>query len=385
MLPAPGVDIEKLVSTTGGANLANYIDADTAAAGFQNVAVQAAVYFAVTAQNTGNVTLTNVVITDVSSIGGGTTTVLFTGGSLTAAAAALGATLSGDNGNGLLDVGETWTILYKSAFEFGQHVNTASITDAQGATDSDAAYYFGIQAGPGTRTPGFWSNLGGQFWDGIAGNETKSGPTFTKNGDLLIYGNTNGSVDSNGDGVVNAADKGLLVGDFNLNGKTDAGEDTLFIGLADAKNLINASLKTTSGDGVQMLGRDVVATWLNFLAGNPIGDASDPASPKHYINDAVNWLQTFGGKAGNGMATLTDNVKTETFDVYDAGHIAVKTSSAQWNTAQFAGDPHSAAQEHSALDYYNNTGQTSPTSIHYAMSADNAADVTLIMASQPMI
>ena len=377
---APSVDIEKLVSKTGGANLANYIDADTAAAGYQNVGVQQDMYFAITAKNTGNVTLTDVVITDISTAFGGSTKILFTGGSLTADALALGATLSGDNGNGQLDVGETWTILYKTAFEFGQHVNTAYITDAQNATDNDAAYYYGIVTGPGVRTPGFWSNLGGQFWDNIVGNETKSGPTFAK-GELLY------AVDSNNDGVIDANDKvGLLVGDFNHNGKTDAGEDTLFIGLSDAKNLINSSLKTQSADGVQKLGRDVVATWLNFLAENPIGDASDTASPKHFIQDAVNWLQTWGGTSGNGAAgNLADNVKTETFDIYDAAHTAVKTSTAQWNVSQFAGDNHSASQMHSALDYYNNTGQTSPTSIHYAMSADIAADVTLIMASQAIV
>ena len=384
ILATASVDLEKLVSTTGGANLANYIDADTAAAGFQNVGVQQDMFFAITAQNTGNVTLTNVVITDVSTAYGGASKVLFTGGSLTADAIALGATLSGDtDSDGQLDVGESWTILYKQGFEFGQHINTASITNAQDATDSDLAFYYGIQGGPGVRTPGFWSNLGGQFWDGIGGNETKSGPTFTQNGDLLIYGNTNGTVDSNGDGVINTADKGLLIGDFNRNGITDAGEDTLFIGLSDAKNLINSSLKSQSGDGVQKLGRDAVASWLNFLAGNPIGASSDTASPKHFIEDAVNWLQTWGGKAGvNSPGNLADNVKTETFDIYDAAHTAVKTNTPQWNISQFAGDNHSAAQVHGALDYYNNTGQTSPTSVQYAMSADDSSDVMLIMASQ---
>ena len=375
---APGVDLEKLVSKTGGSNLANYIDADTAAAGYQNVGVQQDMFFAITAQNTGNVTLTDVVITDVSTAYGGSTKILFTGGSLTADALALGATLSGDtDSDGKLDVGETWTILYKQGYEFGQHVNTATITDTQNATDTDLAYYYGIVTGPGVRTPGFWSNLGGQFWDNIVGNETKSGPTFAK-GELLY------AVDSNNDGVIDGNDKvGLLIGDFNHNGRTDAGEDTLFIGLSDAKNLINSSLKTQSADGVQKLGRDVVATWLNFLAENPIGDAADTASPKHFVQDAVNWLQTWGGTAGNGAASnLADNVKTETFDTYFAAHTAVKTNTPQWNVSQFAGDNHSGAQIHSALDYYNNTGQTSPTSDHYAMSADSSADVTLIMASQ---
>ncbi|HMS21988.1 hypothetical protein, partial [uncultured Sphingorhabdus sp.] len=137
-------------------------------------------------------------------------------------------------------------------------------------------------------------------------------------------------------------------------------EDTLFIGLSDAKQLIDASQKTAKGDGVQMLGRDVVATWLNFLAGNNIGDAdTDAKSPQHYIDDAVDWLQTFGGKNGNGAHNnLADNLKTETFDIYDPSHAVVKTNTTQWNSPQFAGDSHSASQMHNALDYYNNHGQT---------------------------
>ena len=380
----PSVDIEKLVSTTGGTNLANYIDADTALAGYQNVAVQADVFFAITAQNTGNVTLTNVVITDVSSIGGGTTTVLFTGGSLTAAALALGATLSGDtNGDGKLDVSESWTILYNTDFEFGQHVNTASITNTQGATDSDAAYYFGIMEGPGVRTPGFWQGLnnGALFWDGIQGN-SKTGAGFTENGDLLIYGKTNGTVDSNNDGFVTSADKGLLIGDYNLNGKTDIGEDTLWISYTDATQLIDSSQKTQAADGVQKLGRDLVATWLNYLAGNGIGGESDIESPRHFIDDAIDYLQTFGDAINGAGGNIVNPL--ETFDRYSLAHTAVKSSSAFWNTPQ-GGIDHSASSMHSALDNYNNTGDTIAGGDPYAMNSHSAFDMTLIMASQPVI
>jgi hypothetical protein len=130
-----------------------------------------------------------------------------------------------------------------------------------------------------------------------------------------------------------------------------------------------------------MLGRDLVATWLNFLAGNPIGDASDANSPKHFIQDAVNFIQTWGGKAGNNVVSnLNDNVKTETFDIYDPNHAPVKTSTVQWNAPQFAGDPHSGAAMHGALDGYNNTGDIN--GIQYAMSADDPLDMMLIMASQ---
>jgi hypothetical protein len=251
--------------------------------------------------------------------------------------------------------------------------------------DTDDAYYYSlINVGPGVGTPGFWSNLGGQFWNNITGDETKSGPNFPTG--ELVY-----AVDSNNDGFINSKaddgindDKpldaaGLLVGDFNHDGLS-AGENTLFIELGDAKQLINASQRTANADGVQMLGRDVVATWLNYLAGNNIGDATDPKSPKEYINDAVDWLQTWGGKEGNGATQtvkgqpdpLLDNVRTETFDTYFAGHVPVKTSSAVWSTAQFAGDPTSAAQAHNALDYYNNNGQTEPGGTQYAHDRDDA-------------
>ncbi|MGC1269079.1 MAG: DUF11 domain-containing protein [Croceibacterium sp.] len=374
----PGVDIEKLVSKTGGADLANYIDADTAAAGYQNVGVQQDMYFAITATNTGNITLTDVVITDTSTAYGGATKTLFTGGALTADATALGATLSGDtDSDGKLDVGETWTILYKQGFEIGQHVNTADIHTGQNVQDTDAAHYFGIQPGPGVRTPGFWSNLGSQFWDGIQGNETKSGPTFAE-GELLY------AVDANNDGFINsvAGDQinddrpldgaGLLIGDLDKDGFTDAGEDTLFIGYNDAKNLINASQKTQSGDGVQMLGRDVVATWLNYLAGNPIGTDADANSPAHFLQDAVDWLQTFGD--GSGSNTYID----ESFDTYSAGHGAVKTNSSHWKS-DIVDSEHSAAEMHTALDTYNNTGSG------YAMSGDSSFDTMLIVASQSTI
>ncbi len=386
------VDLVKYVSVNGTDFVdANYSLGSPPPYGPQNVNVNAPVNFRITVQNTGNVTLTNVVIRDIdTSPLGSSNTILFQNGLLTAAADALGASLLGDNGNGELDVGETWTIEYTTEFDPGQHLNTGYITTLQGAADEDNAAYFSlVNEGPGVRTPGFWSNLGANLWNGVLDpvGQVKVGPTFAKD-DLLITGNTNGSKDSNGDGVITEADKGLLIGDFNMNGVTDAGEDTFFIGYNDAKQLINASQKTVSGDGVQMLGRDVVATWLNYLAGNDIGTDSGNSdhSPKHFISDAVDWMQTWGGKSGNGAANnLGDNVKTETFDIYDSGHATVKTNTAQWNTAQFRGpaapfDEHSAAQMHNALDDYNNTGMIDATI--YAHDPDDAAFASALAVAQ---
>ena len=356
-----GIDLEKYVAvdSTDGTD-GTFVDADDAL-GPQNVNLGADVWFKVTVENTGNVTLTDVDIADVNQTGGGSANFdLMQNGSLTADALANhSASLDGDSDNdGELDVGETWTITYRQAFDPGEHVNTATVTTHENQTDSDAAHYFSlVDEGLCPRTPGFWQNPnnGGQFWDGVAGNEKHAGENGFPDGELLY------AVDSNHDGVVNGSDaKGLLVGDYNKNGLTDAGEDTLFVSYVDAQTLINASAKQlngASGDGRYMLGRDMVASWLNYLQGSGFGDASDPQSPHHYLDDTIDWMQIFVGTNSGGT--------TETFDKLKLSGSAIKTNTATWNTPQ-SGIDHSAGQMHSALDYYNNTGQTQPGGTHYA-------------------
>ena len=370
----PLIDLEKLVSvdSTDGTD-GSFVDAD-AALGPQNVNLGTDVWFKVTVENSGNVTLTDVDIVDNNTTTGmpGTFFDLVVDGALTQDAIDnYGATLSGDDdGDGFLDVDETWTITYKQAFDPGNHVNTAFVTTAEGAEDDDPAHYFSlIDLGPCPRTPGFWQNPknGGQFWDGILGNEKNAGQPGFADGELLY------AVDSNNNGVINGSDqKGLLIGDYNKNGLTDLGldgiantgdegeEDTLFVSYADARSLINASnkqLNGLSGDGKFMLGRDMVATWLNYLAGTNIGDASDTQSPHHYIDDSIDWMQIYSGNANGGANEMFDSLKLS--------GPAIKTNSAIWNTEQ-SGFDHSAAEMHSALDYYNNTGQTEPGGTIYA-------------------
>ncbi|HEY0630326.1 MAG TPA: hypothetical protein VGD23_13455, partial [Sphingomicrobium sp.] len=377
----PAIDLEKLVSvnSTDGTD-GTFVDADTAL-GPENVNIGTPVWFKVTVQNTGNVTLTDVDISDNNTTTGlpGTFFDLVVDGALTQNAIDnFGATLTGDtDGDGDLDVGETWTITYNQAFDPGNHVNEATVTaeattTAEEVTDSDLAHYFSlVNEGPGVRTPGFWQNMnnGGQFWDGIVGNEKNAGDPCFADGELLY------AVDSNNDGVINGSDqKGLLIGDYDGDGLTGVGEDTLFISYNDARSLINASnkqLNALSGDGKFMLGRDMVATWLNFLAGNNIGDAADTDSPHHYLDDSIDWMQIYSGNTAGGTA--------ETFDSLKLGGPAIKTSSGIWKDAQ-AGFDHSASQMHSALDYYNNTGQTEPGGTIYAHDCDDEHFVQAITA-----
>ena len=195
------------------------------------------------------------------------------------------------------------------------------------------------------RTPGFWQNPnnGGQFWDGIVGNEDHAGEPGFPEGELLY------AVDSDCDGDLDPGTLGLLIGDYDQDGLTGMGEDTLFISLADAQALVGSG---GGSDGVEKIGRDVVATWLNFLAGNDIdnpGTGDDAANPQHFINDAVDWLQVYGDASPSNT-----NDPLEDCDVYSADHTAVKSSSAAWNQDGFL--DHSASEIHSALDQYNNTG-----------------------------
>jgi hypothetical protein len=367
------VDLEKYVSVDG----VDYVDADYDLGdplpyGPQNVNINAPVDFRITVKNTGNVSLTDVVIRDIdTSAIGSSDTILFQNGALTAAADALGASLAGDtDDDGILDVGETWTIEYTTAFDPGQHLNTGYVTTLQGAMDNDNAAYFSlVNDGPGVRTPGFWSNLGYTFWDGIADNEPKQAGTPGFADGELLYG-----IDTNGDGVAGGqGDKvGLLVGDYDHDGFTDAGEDTIFIGLDDAHKLINASNKQMS-DGVYKLGRDVVATWLNSLAGNNIGESTVPDAPKHYLDDAVDWLQQFAG---------ISDVNPATPDMFKFG-APVKSNSANWNSP-VGGSDHSASQMHNALDHYNNDGRTEDGGTPYAHDTDDAAFMAAITTVQNM-
>jgi hypothetical protein len=354
----PAIDLEKYVAvdSTDGTD-GTFVDADDAL-GPQNVNLGADVWFKVTVENTGNTTLTDVDISDVNQTGGGSLNFdLVVDGALTADAVSNhSASLDGDlDSDGFLDVGETWTITYRQAFDPGEHVNTATVTTDEGATDNDAAHYFSlVDEGLCPRTPGFWQNPknGGQFWDGIQGNEKHAGEAGFPDGELLY------AVDSNNNGSIGAGDvAGLLIGDYNKNGLTDAGEDTLFVSYADARSLINASNKQVGGDGRFMLGRDMVASWLNYLQGSGFGDASDTHSPTHYLDDSIDWMQIFSGTLNGGTG--------ETFDRLNISGGAVKTSSAIWNSPQ-SGIDHSASQMHSALDYYNNTGQTEAGGTHYA-------------------
>ncbi|HLO85900.1 MAG TPA: SdrD B-like domain-containing protein, partial [Nostocaceae cyanobacterium] len=266
--------------------------------------------------------------------------------------------------------------------------NTATVTAPNGFvdtnpnnnSDTDSDFLF---TNPGVRTPGFWSNTNWQkFWDGVAGNEPAQ--VGTKNfpkGDLLssLYVNS----DQPGkvlDPVTGKYDIGLLIGDFNRNGKTDAGENTLFYTRAQALQIVDSSKQPDSKDVRYTLGRDLVASWLNYLAGNPI-DTADPCDKdtKYYISEGINWLQALTPdepqNSVNQGSGACDNKGDGALNLLTGSTVsspAVTASSIYWTLGvsslsillnpYYSGNTNvsysieAGKTIHNALDCYNNTG-----------------------------
>jgi hypothetical protein len=116
---------------------------------------------------------------------------------------------------------------------------------------------------------------------------------------------------------------GLLIGDYNRNGKTDTGENTLFYTLNQARQIVDSSAHPNQ-DKRYDLGRSLVASWLNYLAGNPIDTANtSDKDARYYINEGINWLQAVtpdenGDKKGDGaLNQLTgSSVSSPRVDAY---------------------------------------------------------------------
>uniref|UniRef100_UPI001CFE0F94 DUF7507 domain-containing protein n=1 Tax=Qipengyuania gaetbuli TaxID=266952 RepID=UPI001CFE0F94 len=397
----PAIDVEKLVSISGN-TFDPVLDDHDSPTGPQATTANTPIYFLVSVANIGNVTLTALDFSDILSSPGGS---IFAG-ELNYADPSIDAwvdlndngsrdanedwNLNDVNADGVLDTvelapGETLNVYYTMPFEAGQHINTVTVTTAQGVSDSDAAHYFGLNdPGSGVRTPGFWQgpNNGLTFWDGIADNQAHDGEGFPDgdpeaegNQDLLYAVDSDGPgdgndkdpipVDSDGDGSIldeaGAGKVGLLIGDYNKNGVTDPGEDTFFISLKDAQDLVDASTKS-GNDVISKMGRDVVATWLNYLAGNSLGDGSE-GTAKHYLDDAIDWMQSFA----DGTPKVSE--LGETFDDYVAGS-RIKTSDNSWKSPQGDSD-HSGADIHNALAEYNESGTVN--GLFVAGDGDSAA------------
>ena len=219
-------------------------------------------------------------------------------------------------------------------------------------------------------TPGFWSQHlwawdGNENTDGQVDGQGKTlasklvaQKVLTKE-DVLIA-----PQDTNLSGLA-----GVLVGDVNCNGTTDAGdgEITIFFKFDDAKRLINASSNLINADQRIKMSRDAIATQLNLLNG-----ATSNSAVRDLLTGATRWLtskdpynsfgtpgvtgnvdQGGGGlMAGDGIADVR-YTKSGSFDGFYGNN--VKANSPAWQQEKtYKTQNLSGSEIHEMLDDFNN-------------------------------
>jgi uncharacterized repeat protein (TIGR01451 family) len=238
---APAINVVKFV---------NGQDADTST-GEPRVAAGSTLTFTYVVTNTGNVPLANVVVTD-DKLG-----------------------FSGDtNGNGLLDLGETWTYTKTATALAGQQSNTGTATgqDANNppgttVTDTNPANYFGDAAGdvPAIQVVKF---VNGQDADTTTGPHVAAGSTLTFTYVVTNIGNVPLA------NVVLSDDKlGTITsftGDSNGNGLLEQSETWTYTATATALPGQQTNVAFVRGDDVN----------------NPPGTTATGTDPANYFGDA---------------------------------------------------------------------------------------------------
>ncbi|MGE4046591.1 MAG: SdrD B-like domain-containing protein, partial [Acetobacteraceae bacterium] len=183
-------------------------------------------------------------------------------------------------------------------------------------------------------TPGFWSTHL-KAWDGA----------YDTTYDNLVRAGTLSALDmlralQNQGKCGPGSSTGVLLGDSNGNGVTDAGEKTLFIGLTAAQQIISSS--DSANDARQILMRHAIAAQLNIYNGKE--SAGGLTVGTDLISKAVEWLKGDGvfiygdGSGGDvdrvGSAGVLESGSSGTIDYNTSAHAftssALSTSTKAW-------------------------------------------------------
>jgi protocatechuate 3,4-dioxygenase beta subunit len=177
-------------------------------------------------------------------------------------------------------------------------------------------------------TPGFWSTHL-EAWDGASdtkyANLVSSG--VLKSTDVLRSLPNQGR--SGPGGAV-----GVLLGDVNANGVTDAGENTLFVSLKAAQQLVASSV--SANDTRQILARHAIAAQLNIDNGDRAPGGTTVGAD--LISKAVSWLKGQGpfvySDGSTGKVDVTGAIGV--LDVGTSGSIDYNTSNAAFTSASLS-------------------------------------------------
>lgn len=199
--------------------------------------------------------------------------------------------VSGDNGNGVLDIGESWVFTKSSTAVLGAYSNSATATAGKVTDDcgdsatpqaTDTSSYTGW-APSKALTAGFWSTHQVD-WNGVTSDDSKAvnlynaGTLSNNTGDILPNKGWDGDITNSANPYYHKV--GVLLGDANHDGLTDNGENTLFIPLAAAQQIISNS---TTGNAWIIMLNQAIATQLNIDNG--------VQEPVDLIGEAVAWLK----------------------------------------------------------------------------------------------
>jgi uncharacterized repeat protein (TIGR01451 family) len=340
--------------------------------------------YSIAVQNTGSVDLTGVVLTDQVENHTPSTLTSPTGDTVDTS---------------VLDIGETWTYGYSyaiTATDISTNYGNDNIVTNTATVDTDQTHPLSSSVGvdppvvvdnhfTGTafheQQASFWAGHL-EAWDGSTANNTKWASLVTSGvlakPELLQDSlDATPTVDWNKDGVINASDTGLLLGDANGNGVTDAGENTLFVSLTAAKQFIAAS--DTAADTRLIMMKQLVAAQLNI--DNALQTGAQLKEPVDLVNEAIKWLKgdapfSYTGSTGQVDANHDGVLETQfaATGSISKTHTLVSNLSASTVSQLFVGEGVTgsgiaSATTISAIDSVNHT-----ITLSKAATANNATD-----------
>ena len=276
----PGIKVVKLTNGLDNANA--------------NIAAGSNVIWTYNVTNTGDVALSNVTVTDN-------------------AAGVVPLYMNGDlNGNGLLDVGETWIYGALGTAVVGQYSNTgtATGTDATGTvaaavSSSEGDGYFGVQ--PGIKVVKLTNGLDNANAKLAAGSSVTWTYNVTNTGNVALSGVAVTDSDSSVHPV-------LTSGDTNSNGKLDLGETWVFTAAGTAV----AGQYTNTGTAT---GADATGTVTTPVTSSE-GDGYFGVQPGIQIVKLTNGSDN---NSAPGMQVMAGSTVTWTYDVTNTGNVALSS------------------------------------------------------------